>query len=46
MMQVRDAVEEYRYSILQLTKRTQNLNTQRLKEFAAWCDSAAVMQPI
>lgn len=42
MMQVRDAVEEYRYSILQLTRRTQNLNTQRLKEFAAWCDLAGV----
>ncbi len=36
-MQVSEAIEEYRYAILEHTKKSQAMSKQRLLDFAAWC---------
>src|SRR5258706_3059425 len=39
---VSEAVEEYRYAILQLSEETQVWYMARLKRFAAWCTDAHI----
>lgn len=41
-MQMREAMEEYRYATLDHAPKTQTMRTQRLGEFALWCEKAGV----
>src|SRR5260370_35279204 len=43
-MQMREAIEEYRYAILDHARKTQALVTQRLYEFVSWCEGVGVAQ--
>ena len=43
-MQMREAIEEYRYATLNHARRTQVLVSQRLYEFVSWCEGAGVAQ--
>src|SRR5947209_20026601 len=41
-MQVREALEDYQYAILEYAPKTQAMNVARLKQFASWCEQQTI----